>query len=595
MLAKNRLFAIITAFVLITFCFYCKNDKTDASVNIKKNFDQELIRLQSIVDQKLFTAVQKGDQGQIKSAFLDARRQYKTIEYYIEYYFPSTAVMLNGAPVDEIELGENLVENPTGFQVMEAIIYGDELAAQKDDLLNEVKKMQLNLKRVARFNEQYQITDAQLFDAIRLEMFRITGLGITGFDTPDALQSLPEAASALEGIGYVLSNYGDMEQDKEVKAAITYLNEHLNYDKFDRLTFITEYLDPLSKRIAEVRNKLKIPATASGSALHDDAVTLFQPNAFNPDRFVGNATEFISDDKIALGKTLFSDAILSNNGDRSCMTCHNPVLAFTDGLTKGAAIGKNKTLLRNTPTLTYAGLQRAFFYDLKAGSLEDQALDVVHHRDEMNGSLELASKRINTDKRYRSLFKKAYKDSIGKADAWKIQHALAAYIRSLTLFNSRLDQYMRGDRGKLNNEEKLGFNLFMGKAKCGACHFAPVFNGTAPALFNKSEAEVLGVPATSDTLNATLDADLGRYALSPYPQYKHAFKIPTLRNISKTAPYMHNGVFRTLEEVVEFYNRGGGIGLGIDVANQTLSPDPLKLTKAEMKAIVAFLKTLDDQ
>nr|WP_276899210.1 hypothetical protein [Pedobacter kyonggii] len=107
---------------------------------------------------------------------------------HIEYFFPSTSAMLNRAPIDEIELGENLIENPTGFQVMEEIIYEEPTTENRKELLNEVKKMQLNLQRFSRFNEQYQITDAQSFDAIRLEIFRITSLGITGFDTPNALQ-----------------------------------------------------------------------------------------------------------------------------------------------------------------------------------------------------------------------------------------------------------------------------------------------------------------------------------------------------------------------------------------------------------------------
>ncbi len=154
---------------------------------------------------------------------------------------------------------------------------------------------------------------------------------------------------------------------------------------------------------------------------------------------------------------------------------------------------------------------------------------------------------------------------------------------------------MQGDKSKLTRKEKQGFNLFMGKAKCATCHFTPVFNGTTPPLFNKSEAEVLGVPASRDTVKPVIDPDEGRYSLYHYPQYKHAFKTPTVRNITKTAPYMHNGVYRTLDEVLEFYNKGGGTGLGMKIDNQTLSGDRLNLTKGEMKAIIAFLGALEDQ
>jgi cytochrome c peroxidase len=230
---------------------------------------------------------------------------------------------------------------------------------------------------------------------------------------------------------------------------------------------------------------------------------------------------------------------------------------------------------------------------MKAGTLEDQVLDVVHNKSEMDGSLDQAAVRLNEQGQYAELFGKAYSGD-KTADSWKIQHALASYIRSLSPFSSRLDKYMRGDTSQLNTEEKRGFNLFMGKAKCGSCHFAPLFNGTQAPLFTKSEAEVLGVPSRPDTVNARIDGDAGRFALSPYPQYQHAFKTTTLRNIAKTAPYMHNGVYKTLEEVLDFYNRGGGAGIGIHLDNQTLSPDPLNLTKTEMNAIIAFLNTLTD-
>ncbi len=593
--ANYRAFFII-AFIAVVLSFsYCASQKPQPVLAVKENFDQELNKLQSVVDNRLLPAARKNNVSQIKQAFLAARAQYKTIEYYLEYFFPTTAVMLNGAPVDEIELGENLVENPTGFQVMEAIIYGDDFKGDNDTLVNEIKKMQLNLKRVARFNEQYQLTDAQLFDAMRLEIFRITGLGITGFDTPDALQSLPEATSALQGIKQVLQNYKDDTALTKTQNAINYLQQHNNFSEFDRLTFITAYIDPLNKEINQLRLKRNIPLAQSGFALRDEATSLFEPEAFNINSFVSNSSGFINADKIALGKALFNDVVLSNTGNRNCASCHNATKAFTDGIPKAATIAGGKTLLRNTPTLAYAGLQRGFFYDLKAGTLEDQALDVVHQKDEMNGSLMQAAKRLNDAKTYRVMFAKAFKDTTGKADAWRIQHALASYIRSLAPFNSKFDQYMRGNKSMLNNQEKLGFNLFMGKAKCGSCHFAPVFNGMAPPLFNKSEAEVLGVPAKPDTAHARIDADLGRYSLYNYPQYKHAFKTSTLRNISKTAPYMHNGVYQTLEQVIDFYNRGGGAGIGIELDNQTLSDAKLKLTKYECNAIVAFLKTLDDQ
>lgn len=597
MIRKPKFF-IFSILILIATCLsiFCTVNKKTPAEEVKMDFDIQLKKLQSIVDQDLLTAVGKKDDQRIKTSFLSSRAQYKVIEYYIEYFFPSTSAMLNGAPIDEIELGENLIEEPTGFQVMEELIYDHPSQESYDKLLNEVKKMQTNLKRVARFNEQYEVTDAQIFDAIRLEIFRITSLGITGFDTPAALQSLPEAAKALTGIKNVLKKYEANDALlKRVDGAISQLNHTADFNQFNRIDFITNDLQPVSNGIDQLRKSLQIKTTSSGSALQDNAVSLFQKDAFNKNKFVSNYTEYLSEEKINLGKLLFNSTILSNGANRSCASCHHEGKAFTDGMKTAEGLNGAKFLLRNTPTLTYAGLQRSFFYDLKAGSLEDQALDVVHHKNEMDGSLTEAAKRINDNPTYLKAFKAAYKDTTTKVNPWKIQHALASYIRSLAPFSSRFDRYMQGDHNQLNQEEKTGFNLFMGKAKCGSCHFAPLFNGTQSPLFIKSEAEVLGVPAKADTVNAKIDTDLGRFTLNPYPQYKYAFKTTTLRNIAKTAPYMHNGIYKTLEEVLDFYNRGGGAGIGIRLDNQTLSPDPLKLSKKEMQDIIAFLKTLDDQ
>jgi cytochrome c peroxidase len=139
-----------------------------------------------------------------------------------------------------------------------------------------------------------------------------------------------------------------------------------------------------------------------------------------------------------------------------------------------------------------------------------------------------------------------------------------------------------------------GFTLFMGKAKCGTCHFMPLFNGVVPPHFSKMESEVIGVPQTNRA-PFTLDADEGKYRFTQSPIHRFAFKTPTLRNIALTAPYMHNGVYKTLEEVVEFYDKGGGAGLDIPLPSQTLPAEPLHLTKEEKNALIQFLHSLTDK
>jgi cytochrome c peroxidase len=174
---------------------------------------------------------------------------------------------------------------------------------------------------------------------------------------------------------------------------------------------------------------------------------------------------------------------------------------------------------------------------------------------------------------------------------------MAAYVQSLRGLNSPVDRYLRGETDTLSPAVKRGFNLFMGKAACGTCHFAPVFNGTVPPLYNDSESEVLGVPENPYAAKLVLDKDPGRGAAKLKEGaefYKHSFKTPTLRNIALTAPYMHNGAYRTLNDVMDFYNKGGGRGFGLDVPHQTLSDEPLHLTKGEINDIITFMQALTD-
>jgi cytochrome c peroxidase len=167
-------------------------------------------------------------------------------------------------------------------------------------------------------------------------------------------------------------------------------------------------------------------------------------------------------------------------------------------------------------------------------------------------------------------------------------------VRSLRPLDSPWDRFMRGEAAALSAEARHGFNVFMGKAKCATCHFPPLFNGTVPPRFLESDLEVLGVPAEAPPARAALDADPGRMAVDRSPLSRGAFRTPTVRNAALTAPYMHNGVFATLEEVVEFYDEGGGAGRGLAVPNQTLPSDTLQLTGAEEEALVAFIRSLTD-
>lgn len=247
--------------------------------------------------------------------------------------------------------------------------------------------------------------------------------------------------------------------------------------------------------------------------------------------------------------------------------------------------------MRNSPTLTYASLQQDFFYDRRSGSLEGQIVSVVENETEFHSDLAHLQEAVEKNSDYKAQFKKVYRDSVTD---FNIRNAIANYIRSLNKFNSKFDDNINGLKNTLSQNEINGFNLFMGKAKCATCHFAPLFNGTVPPNYTETEIELLGVPMANDTVNAVVDSDLGVYNIFNTEERKFFFKTPTIRNIEKTGPYMHNGVYETLEEVADFYNRGGGAGIGIDLEYQTLPPDALNLSKKEQADLIAFMKTLTD-
>jgi cytochrome c peroxidase len=296
---------------------------------------------------------------------------------------------------------------------------------------------------------------------------------------------------------------------------------------------------------------------------------------------------------VELGKKLFNDANLSKNRTISCASCHNADKAFTDGLKFSNSNVHNIAVDRNAPTLLYAGFQRAFFYDLRSQDLENQIEEVMNNKKEFDLSSSEITKRITSKNEYKVLLTKSFPDK-KTLTPFEIRNAIATYVRSLMPFNSKFDRYFKG-KESLTKAEENGFNLFAGRAKCATCHFVPLYNGTIPPWFSISESEVIGVPKSVNWKTATVDADLGRYNTNQMEEFRFAFKTPTIRNIEKTGPYMHNGVYETLEEVVKFYELGGGNGIGMNLEHQTLPFDNLKISEKEKKDIVLFMKTLTDR
>ncbi len=596
-----RKFVFISVVILLItgYCFYSCKPAIPPEKAIAQTVLMQIDSFAGLKD-KMMAAAENAtvNEKQLQQLFLQTRLAYKKFEWAAEYFTPATSRFVNGPPVQEVEMSNGQVFEPAGLQVIEGYLFPRYDRAKKQELLNQLKLLQAGCDKFKTYYANIDIFDWQVFDASKLEIYRILSLGITGFDDPLTQKSMQEAATSLESLKTVLAYYEDKAGNEnlpaELEAAAHYLKNNTNFNTFNRATFITRYGNPLSTSITNLEKKLKIHIIRYNRLLNQDAKTLFDKDAFNPNAYAPDPESFSSEKKVALGKVLFGDAILSGNGSRSCQSCHRPEKAFTDGLVKNTLFGKKTPLRRNTPTLLNAALQPSQFYDLRVSTLESQSLAVVQNKDEMHGSMKLAAIRLWKNEGYRQLFSAAFpkKDRKG-IDTLEVMNAIGSYVRSLALLNSRFDEYMRGNKAVINQQEIAGFNLFMGKAKCGTCHYMPLFNGTFPPRYMLIESEVIGVPKS--LAEQVIDDDMGRYAILKINAFKHAFKISTVRNTSRTAPYMHNGVFTTLQQVMDFYNKGGGAGLGYPVDNQTLPFDKLDLTKKESDEVIAFIKSLDSK
>ena len=569
-------------------------EKTIANelLNQVDNFVSRCSQLQSAIEKPAT------DRDQLQYLFLQFRISYKRMEWAAEYFAPANSRLINGPPVQEIEMPEMQVLDPAGLQVIEGYLFPKYDSSNKTELIRQLNMLRVNVSKYNTYFANIDIFNWQVFDAAKLELFRIITLGITGFDNPLTLKSSKESATALESLKKVLVYYKDSANtgnlETKLDAAIQYLNQHTDFNSFNRMEFITRYANPISIGISDLEEKLKIKVIRYNRLLNQDAKTLFDSNAFNVNAYAPDHSGFISDEKIVLGKKLFEDPVLSGTGKRSCRSCHQPELAFTDGLAKNTIIGEKELLDRNTPTLVNAALQPALFYDLRVNSLEEQSHTVVQSTREMHGSMELSVKKLGQDSVYLKMFNVAFPhEDKSRIDTFEVMNAIGSYMRSLVLLNSRFDEYMRGRQSAMDSAEINGFNLFMGKARCATCHYMPLFNGSFPPKYNKNEVEVIGVPKSRS--QNVIDPDMGRYDIVKVESVKHAFKISTVRNAARTAPYMHNGVYSTLEQVMDFYNKGGGAGLGIKLSNQTLPAEKLNLTEKEISEVIAFIKCLDSR
>lgn len=313
----------------------------------------------------------------------------------------------------------------------------------------------------------------------------------------------------------------------------------------------------------------------AGSSSVEPAWTGLKRDFPNTNETMNNPT---TSEKVELGRLLFFDPVLSQNDDMSCASCHHPDMGFTDG--NAQAIGADgKVLPRSSMSLWNVAYNTSFFWDGRAATLEDQMETPLTSADEMGSSPEDIVADLKAIPEYVQLFEQAF----GSPDAVtyeNVRFAIAAFQRSIITNNSPFDRYAAGEANALTPSQRRGLGLFRSAAtRCFECHSAPTF---ADESFS-----VTGVPDLPGQPH-----DEGRKAIEP-SGLDGAFKAPTLRNIALTAPYMHNGIFNTLEEVVDFYAKGGGRDAGVQ--NVDMHVAGFELNVQEKADLVSFLYALTDE
>jgi len=294
-------------------------------------------------------------------------------------------------------------------------------------------------------------------------------------------------------------------------------------------------------------------------------------------------------EKIELGKMLFFDRRLSGDGTMNCGTCHDPEQGYSDGLEISLSYPTTRNW-RNSPTLFNVAFQKSLFHDGRSLTLEDQALFPMMSAFEMNRNLDFVEEVIRSVPEYVAAFQKVFG---GEVTRERLAMAIAAFERTIISVNAPLDKHLKGESTALSDDAKKGLVLFMGKARCGECHFGVNLSDDRFYALNVPENPehqrdpriaatrrfVAKVSHYDDYRNLTEDP--GRYLVTKDKKDWKAFRTPTLREISRTAPYMHNGIYATLDEVIDFFDKGGGKG--------NLVLKPLGLNEKEKGYLKTFL------
>ena len=519
------------------------------------------------------------------------------MEGLIAYFDERPYTNLNSRLKPELELEKGTyehVEEPHGLQIIESflkdsIAYKNAAPQLQDEISRAI--------RVATFLQQHPFTkpyaDTALAESISRQLLRLAAMGITGFDKPVFGDAIIETRASLQGINSLLTSLSTTNRQvvmlrQKFQRCVAFIQTgNKNFSAFNRLMFIHNYLQPAFAAAQQWKAGM---SNGTAPVYH----SFFEPDYINQ-VYHYNATAFPIE-MVQLGKKLFNSTIMSSNQRIRCASCHKAELAFADTVKLNAGFELTDTLQRNTPTLLNTVYHLRFQRDGHLLFLQDQFREVIFNHSEMGNIDERTLlRRIRKNDSLKQAFRQVFSTEIDSLSIAMPLQALEAYVHSLVNTQSGFDKYMTGDTATISTAAARGFNLFMGDAKCGTCHFMPVFNGVQPPFFTKEDNEVIGVLRNANFNRPVLDKDSGLATFTHNELHQSSFKVPSVRHLAKTFPYMHNGSLKNLDELLLFYNMGGGGSwmMGANVPNQTLDREPLKLDKEQRDDIKAFLLSLN--
>jgi len=611
--------AILLALLISGVFISISSRNTGGSGNAYSDYYQEVLDQFKASQQALLQSIAQNDlqsekgKDAVLAGIRAARAQMKVMDFWMRYLEPTVYKKVNGPlPVEwETEVFEKF-EKPykrEGAGLTLAYLYLDEGRTDKAPLkaLVQATVNAMNTYEADSITKQLASYD-HFFLCNRLFLLNLAAIYTTGFECPETEQVIPELSAMLSGTGRIYDAFNESFPQTKLSAAYLELyGKAIDYvrgqpqdlNQFDHYTFIRDYVNPLYTANQQLILQYHvITHSLVDYALNKNAASIFSKDIYNGQNAKGVFARIEDGSDLAelsrLGKLLFYDPILSGNNERSCASCHKPEAFFTDtAVCTALQFNGVDPLPRNTPSLLNAEYNHLVMLDGQHYNLQHQTKGVITNPNEMGGNEQDILQKVLSCKEYSKGFKKllAYTPQQPEITMDHIVSAVTYYYSGFSRCNAPFDEAMNG-KIALNADARAGFNIFMSKAQCGTCHFVPQFNGVKPPFIG-SEFEVLGVPA--DTAYSRLSPDKGRYAVNPAQETEHAFRTGTIRNATHTMPYMHNGVFRSMDQVIDFYDAGGGAGHGLQVANQTLAADSLHLTSSEKQQLRAFIDALDEK